>query len=265
MAPFIYSHHPSGSHTGWRLARLLRFLLPLLGLAVAIWACGATPPFTNQPGGDLTLEVTIHNQFVVDQPNVMVTIQLLAHSTGVRVLPGAQTRITCNGVDVTPSNIGVARPCPRQPAGGAYHIAYTDGQGATTTATVQIPTGALMLLSPRAGETVRIPTNGMLLLQFNVPTAPPGGTVTLNSAGAWCGTPPASDCGLVVTDGVPEDLTAHRGVAALQLTGYYGSFQPGPGIIGLDMSAQVLPEPSSFAATTATFTGLLDVPITWVR
>jgi hypothetical protein len=234
-------------------------------LAVAIWACGATPPFTNQPGGDLTLEVTIHNQFVVDQPNVMVTIQLLVHSTGVRVLPGAQARITCNGVDATLRNIGVARPYPRQLAGGAYHIVYTDGQGATTTATVPIPTGALMLLSPRAGGTVRIPTDGMLLLQFNVPMAPPGGTVTLNSAGAWCGTSPAFGCGLVVTDGVPEDLTANRGVAALQLTGYYGTFQPGPGVIRLDMSAQVLPDPSGFAATTATFTDERDVPITRVR
>jgi hypothetical protein len=67
-----------------------------------------------------------------------------------------------------------------------------------------------------------------------------------------------------VTDGVP-DVTAHRGVAALQLAGYYGPFQPGPGTICLDLSAQVLPDPSGFAATTATFTDAPCVPITWVR
>jgi hypothetical protein len=77
--------------------------------------------------------------------------------------------MTCNGQDITPTVQGFAHPCPRQPPGGAYQIAYTDEHGATTTVTVPVPKGVFALLSPQPGAHVPIPRNGALPVRFSIP------------------------------------------------------------------------------------------------
>lgn len=150
MALDVTQNQPPQTDVSLRPVRLPLLLLPLLSVALAIWACGASPSFTDQPGSELVLKVTIENQyFAPDQPNVMITVQLFT-STGLWVWPDAQAQITCDGVHIT-HGPNVPVPCPRQPPGGAYRITYTDGHGAATTATVPIPTGTLALSSPRAG------------------------------------------------------------------------------------------------------------------
>lgn len=172
-------------------------LLPLLSLTLAILACsvslhmGAAPlKVADVPAAQLRIEIQISNQFS-DEPNIMVLPRFFegANPRDQVALP-AGGRVTCNGADITPISGSYAQPshpCPRQPAGGAYRITYTDTHKASATVIVPVPAGgSFEILSPAPDTTVHIPANGQLAIRYSVPVPPPNGTVTLDNVAAEC-------------------------------------------------------------------------------
>jgi hypothetical protein len=178
--------------------RAVRRFLPLLGLLLALLACGfsigshigARPlPVTHRPASQLRLTVQITSQYS-DRPDVVVLVRFFegpAASDEVAIAQGAH--VTCNGKDMTPTSQAqqlVGASCPRQPPGGAYQITYTDEHGAAATVVVPVPSGSFAILSPRAGSTVPIPTTGPLKLRYTIPTPPPDGSVAVDGLSAAC-------------------------------------------------------------------------------
>jgi hypothetical protein len=195
--------------------RFVLCLLPLLSLPLAIWACSAgtsrqaiPPPVTRLPASQLRLEIQFVGQYE-DTPSVQVVTRFFeAEPSQVVSLP-EKARLTCNGSDVKPIFPSLMRPCPRQPPGGAYRITYTDEYGATTTVVVPVPAGPFAVLSPRDGATLKIPTNGQLVIRYAIPIAPPKSTVTLIDVTAWCHQSNEQPCdSIAYTAPAPTSATA---------------------------------------------------------
>lgn len=94
-------------HARWpttllRRARRLLLFAPLLSLALAFWACGATPAVTHQPASRLRLTVSIIGQFTSDDANVLVDVRLYEGANGMVAFAPGSARLTCNGSDVKP-------------------------------------------------------------------------------------------------------------------------------------------------------------------
>ena len=191
-----------------RSARTRRGMLalPLLGLLLTIWACGASvtpPPVTHLPASQLRMIIQVFGQYS-DAPTVQTLIQVNEAQSGKIVSLADKARLTCNGSDVKYSYPGnVKRTCPRQPPGGAYRFTYTDEDGASTTVVVPVPMGQFAILSPRAGSTVYIPGDGALAVRFATPTPPPNSSVTLLNVIATCQVAPGATGGSVENSFVP--------------------------------------------------------------
>ncbi|HEY7343455.1 MAG TPA: hypothetical protein VH591_21475 [Ktedonobacterales bacterium] len=180
---------------------LLLWLLPLMSLALAFLACSAIsiaprraipPPVTHLPASQLRLMIQINGQYG-DAPTVQSLIHIFVAQSGQEVSLADKARLTCNGSDVKSATAPSVGICPRQPPGGAYRFTYTDEDGASTTGVVPVPAGQYAVLSPRAGSTVHIPTDGALAIRFALPIPPPNSSITLLEVIAACqGTPGAS-------------------------------------------------------------------------
>lgn len=183
----------TGKTTRERLRALL-LMLPLVGLALAIWACSAgsraiPPPVTHLPASQLRVLIQFEGQYD-NSPNVQVVIHFYEAATSKEVSVADKARLTCNGSDVKPNftGAGLMRLCQRQPPGGAYRITYTDEHGVATTMVIPVPSGRFTILSPLAGSTVKIPTNSALTVRYAIPIAPPKSSVSIISVIAWCAT-----------------------------------------------------------------------------
>jgi len=204
-----------------RRARSSRRFLPLLSLLLAIWGCGfgglhgaATLPVTHRPASELRLTIQITGQYS-DQPSVGVLVRMFEGTTSneVAVPPGA--RLTCNGSDMTPRSpvlqlVGFS--CPRQPPGGSYQITYTDEHGVPSTVAVLVPLGTFAIVSPLAGATVPIPTNGQLTVRYSIPAPTTNGSVAIDSVAASCMTS-LSPCDTVYAT-IQHDATPGMGAAS---------------------------------------------------
>jgi hypothetical protein len=186
-APAQHAHHLRSS---------LRFL-PLLSLLLAVWACtigshiGArTLPITHRPASELRLVIQITGQYS-DRPYVVVLVHIFEGTNPNEVALAGRAHMTCNGSDISPSSPAfqlVEGSCPRQPPGGSYRFTYTDEHGASATVVVPIPLGSFAILSPLAGSTVPIPTNGPLTVRYVTPIPPTSGSVAIDSVTASCRT-----------------------------------------------------------------------------
>lgn len=263
----------SGSvrRTSARRGRLLCLMLPLLSLALTIWACGARPITTHQPASNLRLTIAIMGQYGdgIDTQNVEVQAQLFESDHLRPVQPPPSAKMTCNGVNVTPAYDVVIRPCPRQPPGGVYIITYTDEHGVVTTATIPVPRGKLALLSPHAGSAVPIPISGAMDIMYEAPVAPQGGRVTLDELSLECGDWSVYNCGdqiftLASADG-PASATTNGGKQSFHMTGNFSQFRPGPGTILVTTTVHMSAERDGFDGVIVTFQDYIKVPITWTR
>lgn len=192
-----------------RRRRFILWLLPLLSLALAIWACSAgrravPPPVTHLPASQLRAVIQFVGQYD-NSPNVQVLVRLYEAATSKEVSVADKARLTCNGSDVKPNFTGsdLMRPCQRQLPGGAYRIVYTDDHGVAATIVVPVPSGALAILSPRNGSTVKIPVTEPLAIHYQLPIAPPRSSVTIVNAIASCATKSASSCAVVAYPSLP--------------------------------------------------------------
>jgi len=185
----------------WRRARSALRFVPLLSLLLPLWACGfgswgggvgARPlPVTHRPASQLRLEIQFTGQYQQygDRPSVVALIRVFEGTDPTQVSFAEQAQLTCNGSDLKLSPTNVTYPCPPQPSGGSYQFVYTDEHGASTTAVVPIPTGSFAIVSPPAGATVPIPTNGLLTIRYAAPIPPPNGSVAIDNVSASCHDP----------------------------------------------------------------------------
>lgn len=227
-------------HIVWR-RRFILWLLPLLSLALAIWACSASvlpvpPPVTHLPASRLRAVIQFVGQYD-DSPNVQVLVRLYEAATSKEVSVADKARLTCNGSDINPNFTGpsLMRPCQRQPPGGAYRIVYTDEHGIASTIVVPVPSGLFAILSPRNGSTVKIPDTEPLAIRYQIPIAPPRSSVTVVNAIASCATKPASSCAVELHQSWPiyPYVTATPGAAIPTPTSFEsrGPSTPTPGSI----------------------------------
>jgi hypothetical protein len=158
--------------------------LPLLALLLMAFsglplvACGAS--ITHKPAAQLRLLIDINHEQPQDgAPTFFIGASLLDGATGAYVTPPAGAHITCNGVAMW--------HCPQQLPGSSYQITYTDEHGAATTVGVGVPEVAYAILSPVAGGTAPIPTDGVLTIRFAAPRFLPTWTVAIDRASAQCG------------------------------------------------------------------------------
>lgn len=59
--------------------------------------------------------------------------------------------------------------------------------------------------------------------------------------------------------------TQRDGIGTFVLTGDFSGFQPGPGAVTVNISAQITPDRDAFTAATASFSGSASANITWTR
>jgi len=270
-----------------RRGRSLWLILPVLSIALAIWACGASVVATSQPPSNLWLEITFHDQYygIAGQPygppedTSYVRFEVTAHEghNTTLVSLSSNTSLTCNGL----SSTLLYAHCPRQPPGGTYQITYTDAHGRSATITLPVPAGSFGLGYPdiNLGATLTIPSNGILAIPYTAPIPPAGGSVAIASVFAECGPPPSADtpgapasCGAVnynaqvrVNGRLGAGDTVVGGEGVIHLIGDYSSFQPGPGTLELLMSVRVPADRGGFAAVTASYVAGISVPVSWTR
>lgn len=214
--------------------RLLLWLLPPLSLVLVGMACsvsgpGRPPPVTHLPAAQLRLTIQITGQYG-DTPAVQTQIDIVDVNSGRAVSLADKASLTCNGSDVKPDYPNnVIRKCPRQPPGGAYRFTYTDENGAATTVVVPVPAGQYAVLSPHAGSTVHIPTDGALAVRFTLPIPPPNSSITLLEVIAACQGTPGASCDSVANNffiaATPTPLT---GVPSPTAFVYHGPPTPTP-------------------------------------
>ena len=247
-----------------RRGRSLWRILPVLSMALAIWACGSTASFTHQPGTQLRLGITIFAQYTGNTNVVLFETTLFDNATNRPVLPPDGAHLTCEGADATPGYQTTMRECPRQPAGGAYHFIYTDEHGVATSAVIPIPQGTVALLAPRVGDHVAIPTNNTLNVQYASPVTPPNGSVTIDEMRAACGEVSSPPCGAVLFAPHTAEVVSGGG-GVFHLTGDFSSFQPGEGMVDITVGTHSRVSQSGFARVDVTFTDSVAAPITWTR
>jgi hypothetical protein len=263
------------------------FLPALLALAclVAVSMACALPTASRRapypPGGELHLQVDITDQFShPERPDAQVLVRFVGMS---EVPPADNASITCNGHDVTPRTQGFssaldgAHPCPRQPPGGAYHIVYTDEHGASTSAVIPIPTGALAFRAPSDGGTFHFLLNQPLVISLAVPVPASGGSVTLNhlqltpcGGGAQCVSqsidPKAAYQSAptltAIASAIAVGVTQHSGECTIQLDNF--SLARGPNTFSAAVDTQEPMQESGFKIATAIFQDTTDANFTAV-
>ncbi len=246
-------------------SRSFWLVLPVLAIALAIWACGSTPAVTHKAAPQLRLEITFTAQYTGNTDIVLVNVKLYDNETNQLVFAPADAHLTCEGADVTPDYRKILWECPRQPAGGAYHFVYTDEHGTATSAVIPVPKGTVALLAPRPGDKVVIPANNTLDIRYRTPI-PPSGSVSVDEVRALCGDTTRSPCS-DVTFGQPfkTGTTVPGGDGVFQLTGDFSSIQPGEGSVDITVGVHVSPSQNGFARVDVTFTDSVAAPITWTR
>ena len=175
----------------WRLL----VALPLVVLLLAIWACGfsisprpgARPlPTADVPDAGLRLAIQITGQYRGAAPIVM-TLRIFEGTDGREVALANDVRVACNGKVAARNPLEYLRLiCERERPGNSYQVAFTDGRGRTTTVNIPVPPGDFAFVSPRAGATVPIPTDGALVVRYTMPLAPANGKVAVDSLTATC-------------------------------------------------------------------------------
>jgi len=274
-------------------------------LLLVFVACGTTLPVTHHPASELRLEIIIGDQFN-EKPNVSVSVHIHDETNQREVALADNTRVTCNGTDISADakTIPIIRTnpifvlgfCPRQPPGGSYKIAYTDEQGASTTATVPVPSGAFSILSPPPGSTVPIPMDDAFTLRLSLPTPPPGGSASVDDIMLTCGanentceelfwtdlqkeaTPPVSATPTPQVTLTPflkptpspapaptATLSQDGAIATITLRADYSQVAPNAARIVVFAHVQAPPDPGGFAAATAVYGEQFSSDITWTR
>jgi hypothetical protein len=249
-----------------RRGRSLWLILPVLSIALAIWACGSTPAISHKAASQLRLEITVTAQYTGNTDIVLVNVKLYDNETNQLVFAPTDAHLTCEGADVTPDYHKILWECPRQPAGGAYHFVYIDEHGTATSAVIPVPKGTVALLAPRPGDHVAIPTANTLDIRYTAPIPPPDGSVSVDEARALCDDttrPPCSD--VIFGQPFKTGMTAPGGNGIFQLTGDFSSIQPGDGSVDITVGIHVLPSQSGFARVDVTFSDSVAAPITWTR
>ncbi|HEX5440251.1 MAG TPA: hypothetical protein VFW76_05165 [Ktedonobacterales bacterium] len=245
-----------------RRGRSLWLILPVLSIALAMWARGSTATITHQSATQLRLGITIIAQYTGNTDVVLFETTLFDNNRP--VLPPDNAYLTCEGADATPGNQTAMRECPRQPAGGAYRIVYTDEHGVATSAVIPIPKGTVALLTPRPGDTLAIPVNNTLAIRYTAPVPPPNGSVTIDEMRAVCGEITSPPCGEVLFAPHTAEV-ARGGDSVFQLTGDFSSFRPGEGMVDMTVGTHTQASQSGFAGVDVTFTDSVAAPITWTR
>jgi hypothetical protein len=220
------------------------WLLPLLSLLLATLACGISvgshygyqpPPVTHRPASQLRLAIQIGGQYEQygASPDVQAQVRVFEVSNSNEVSLADKASLTCNGADIKRNSYGFSLPCPPQPPGGVYRIVYTDEHGAATTVVVPVPVGTFSILSPSAGASVPIPTNGVLTVRYTIPTPPANGSVAIDNVTAACSVSDAQPCGAVYANLQPTATATPgqgAGVAAVApLTAGLANATPMPG------------------------------------
>jgi hypothetical protein len=223
--------------------RLLLYLLPLLSLALAMLACGFSvssrigyhpPPVTHLPASALRLAIQISGQYDdTSKPDVFINIGVFDAASAQEFTFPESARLSCNGNAVTRTSAtpggNLTFPCPRQPPGGAYRIAYTNEHGATTTVVMPVPLGSFAIVSPQAGAFVPIPANGALAVRYILPTPPPNGSVAVDSVTVACSISLSQPCGAVYANLHPDATpTPYGGFAPATATPFRGPPTPTP-------------------------------------
>lgn len=250
-----------------RRSHPLRLILPMLSLVLVLCACIEFPEPTKLPASQLQFSITFQGQYTGNTDIVLVEVKIYERGHDTPVLPAKGAHLVCNGVDVMPDHEqSFSKDCPRQPSGGTYRFTYTDEQGITTTANIPVPAGSFVVLSPKAGEKVAIPTSNTLDIHYTVPTPPPGGSVSMNEVSASCGGGDIPPCGDVAYGDVfVTGKTVSGGDGIFHLTGDFTQFQPGPGSVSVSIGVHVPVDQSGFAGVNATFIDGFAPPITWTR
>lgn len=183
--------------------RRLAVALPLVGVLLAIWACGfsvgprigARPlPTAQRPNADLRLAIQITGQYS-GAANIVMVAHIFEGTDMREVALADNVRATCNGKVTGHDPLGYLRlACERERPGNSYQLAFTDGRGATTTVNIPVAPGDFAFVAPRDGATVPIPNNDALMVRYTMPLAPSHGkavvdsvTATCSQAGAYCG------------------------------------------------------------------------------
>jgi hypothetical protein len=275
------------------------------GLLLVFVGCGATLPVTHRPASELKFEIIIGDQFS-EQADVSVSVHVHDETDQREVALADNTRVTCNGIVIsshphffpfTPSTpTFVMGSCPRQPSGGSYKITYTDEHGASTTATVPVPSGSFAILSPPPDSTVPIPIDDALTLRLSLPTPPPGGNATVDNVLLTCGanentceelywsnlqkeaTPPVSATPRPQVTLTPflertpsptpmptATISQDGATATIMLRADYSQVAPNAARIVVFAQVQAPPDPGGFAAATAVYSEQLSSNITWAR
>ena len=149
----------------------------------------------------------------------------------------------------------------------AHHFIYTDEHGAATGVVIPIPTGTVALLTPRAGDKVATPVNNTLAIRYTTPTAPPGGSVTMDQVAAICGTNTSPQCGEVSFG--QANITGQvviGGEMSSSLPATFHRFSQAAVWLNSRLREQAPPSQSGgFASVNATFADSVAAPITWTR
>jgi hypothetical protein len=274
-------------------------------LLLVFVACGTTLPVTHRPASELRFDIVIGDQFS-EKPNVSVSVHVYDETNQREVALADNTRVTCNGTDISENAkpipvirqypISVLGFCPRQVPGGSYKITYTDEHGASTTATVPVPSGSFSILSPSPGSTVPIPIDDALTLRLSVPTPSPGGSAIVDGILLTCGAnentceelswtdlqkeadPPVSATPTPQVTLTPflkrtpspaprptATLSQDGSIATITLRADYSQVEPNAARIVVFARVQAPPDPGGFAAATAVYGEQLSADITWTR
>jgi hypothetical protein len=187
--------------------------LPLVGLLLAIWACGfsigphvgARPlPTTQRPDVNLRLAIQITGQYS-GAANVGVMMRVFEGANTSEVALPNNVRVTCDGKAAGHNPFGsLYLQCPRQPPGGAYLVGFTDSHGASTTLIIPVPLGTFAIVSPRDGAVVPIPTDGALVVRYTEPSPPANGKVAVDNLTASCNLTETTPCGAVYANLQPQ-------------------------------------------------------------
>jgi hypothetical protein len=251
-----------------------------VSVACALPGAGSRQPYP--PGNQLRLQVAITDQFShLEQPDVQVMVRF---PTMGELPPADNAHITCNGHDVTPraqgafsSHLDGYHPCPRQPAGGAYHLVYTDEGGAVTSAVIPVPTDELAFRSPTDGESFHFVRNMPLVIRLAVPVPASGGSVTFNSLrlapcakGTLCpyqyvdrkaSLQPTAVL-TAIASAITVGVTQSRGECTIQLDTF--SLGTGPNTLTASVDVMTPMQESAFEDATAIFHDTTDAGFTAV-
>ncbi|WIG58721.1 MAG: hypothetical protein OJF49_001467 [Ktedonobacterales bacterium] len=136
----------------------------------------------------------------------------------------------------------------RQPANGAYTIAYTPAHAAAITIPVKVVNAPVKAIQPVNGATVAIPTTDPLKIQYQ-----PSGLDNTTILAI------AQDSRNHITFTLPLGETGTLSVQASQFSG----FQPGPGTLSLVRVTTIRPGGTPFRSVQIDYENIAKLQIVW--